>query len=316
MPPKKKKDDDDEDIFNEEPPPIQPYLVLSIEKSADTHQIKQAYRKAALKHHPDKAPDHLKDDAHSKFQEIAFAYAVLSDPIRRKRYDVTGSTSESVDIDGFSWSEFYAEQFKDVITTEVIETFSQGYKSSDEEKDDLLNAYTKFKGKWSGIYGTVMLSNMLEDEERYRGIIDEAIAKGDVKAFSAYTNETEKSKEMRMKRARKEEKEAEEYAKELDVEDELPGKGKGKASRKQSGEDTLTALIQKKQAGRGAAFLDHLEAKYARENKKPKGKKRVSDDDDEDEDTGVPSEEAFQAAAARLKTGGKNENPRAKRAKR
>jgi DnaJ family protein C protein 9 len=334
--PARKRKEEEEDLVDEEPPSVEPYKVLALEKSATGDEIKYAYRKAALKHHPgkyclctainmvikslvnhsaDKAPEHLKDEAHTKFQEIAFAYAILSDPIRRKRYDVTGSTSESIDADGFSWSEFYSEQFKDVITSEAIEIFSKGYKGSDEEKDDILNAYTTSKGKWSGIYESVMLSNPLEDEERFRVIINEAIEKNDVKPFKAYTNETERAKETRMKQAKREGKEAMEYAEELGVADKLFGTSKGK---KNSGEDGLAALIQKRQVDRGS-FLDHLEAKYSNENKKSKkgkGKKRVSEDEDEDED-GMPSEDAFQAAAARLRNGaGADEKPKKKRAKR
>ena len=250
----------------------------------------------------DKAAEHKKDEAHSKFQEVAFAYAVLSDPVRRKRYDATGSTSESVDFDGFSWTDFYQEQFKDVVTSEAIEQFSRGYKNSVEEKDDVLSAYEQFKGKWHGIYSTVMLSDPLEDEDRFRGYIDEAIEKGEVEAFKAYTDETDAAKGRRMKEARREGKEAMEYAKKLGVDEKLFGKGKG--SKEESSEDALAALIQKRQAGRGNFFAD-LEAKYAPKPKKPqgkKGKKRASEDEAEDED-GMPSEKAFQAAAARLKNG-------------
>ncbi|CAG8976074.1 hypothetical protein HYALB_00002352 [Hymenoscyphus albidus] len=305
--PSKKRKDEGEDLVDEEPPSVVPYDVLGLEKSATADEIKSAYRKAALKHHPDKAPEHLKDEAHTKFQEVAFAYAILSDPVRRKRYDVTGSTSESIDIDGFSWSEYYSEQFRDVITSESIATFSKGYKGSDEEKDDLLSAYTNAKGKWSGIYETVMLSNPLEDEERFREIIDKAIAEKDVEAYTAYTKETAKQKESRMKKARKEAEEAMEYAKELDDEEQVSGKtNDSNSKKKKGGQDDLAALIQQRQAGRGAAFLESLEAKYVKENKKSKGKagkkgKKRAIDEDEDEDDGMPSEEAFQAAAAKLK---------------
>ncbi|KAH6680304.1 putative DnaJ like protein subfamily C member 9 [Halenospora varia] len=325
MAPSKRKDkdleeeegEDIEEFLDETHPSIEPYKVLGLEKTATADEIKSAYRKAALKHHPDKSPEHLKSEAHTKFQEVAFAYAVLSDPIRRKRYDVTGSTAESVDIDGFSWSEFYSEQFRDVITSEAIEIFSRGYKGSDEEKDDLLNAYTQSKGKWNGIYELVMLSDPLEDEDRYRIIIDEAIKKGDVQAYKAYTDETEKQKEKRMNAARAEGKEAMEYAEELGVADKLFGKKNGKE--KDSGEDALASIIAKRQQNRGASFLDHLEAKYANENKKTKGKKgKKRASEDEDEEDGMPSEEAFQAAAAKLKAGknGASEKPKAKRAKR
>ncbi|TVY42885.1 putative J domain-containing protein [Lachnellula occidentalis] len=316
------EDRDAEDLIDDgeqEQPTIEPYTVLGIEKSATADEVKSAYRKAALKHHPDKAPEHRKDEAHTKFQEVAFAYAVLSDPARRKRYDVTGSTSESVGMDdGFSWAEFYSEQFRDVITADSIEVFSRGYKGSDEEKDDLLNAYTRFKGKWSGIYETVILSDPLKDEERFRGIIDEAIKEGEVKVYSSYTHETEKQKANRMRAANRDGKAAMAHAKKLGVYDKLFGKGEDGES---DGESALAAMIQKRQIGRGS-FLDNLEAKYAAENRKPqgkKGKKRVADDEDEDEeDGGMPSEEAFQAAAAKLKGGKKDasESRKSRRTKR
>lgn len=144
-----------------------------------------------------------------------------------------------------------------------------------------------------------MLSNPLEDEDRYRVIIDAAIENGDAKAHKAYTDETPKQKENRMKKARKAEKEAEALAKKLGVHDKISGGGKG--GKKESSGDALAALIQKRQAGRGN-FFDHLEAKYA-EPKKPRGRKRASGEIEDEEEDGMPSEEAFQAAAAKLKKG-------------
>lgn len=43
---------DEEDVFDDEPPAIEPYAVLGIQKTATADEIKIAYRKAALKHHP------------------------------------------------------------------------------------------------------------------------------------------------------------------------------------------------------------------------------------------------------------------------
>ncbi len=164
----------------------------------------------------------------------------------------------------------------------------------------------KFKGNLGKIYATVMLSNCLEDEDRFRGIIDAAIEKGDVQAYKAYTQETEKSKEKRMKDARRQAEEAEEHAEKLGLKDKLNGKKGG------GGMGDLTALIQKRQADRGG-FLDRLEAKYKAQEKPPKkgkkGKKRTSEDEEDDEG-GMPSEEAFQAAAARLKSGSSAESGR------
>ena len=65
------------------------YNILGIDKSADEKQIKRQYRKLALKWHPDKNPNNVKE-AKSKFEEISNAYQVLSDPEKRKIYDKYG----------------------------------------------------------------------------------------------------------------------------------------------------------------------------------------------------------------------------------
>jgi molecular chaperone DnaJ len=64
------------------------YEVLGVEKSADADTIKKAYRKLALKYHPDKNPGDK--EAEEKFKEAAEAYEVLSDPQKRARYDQFG----------------------------------------------------------------------------------------------------------------------------------------------------------------------------------------------------------------------------------
>ena len=66
------------------------YKVLGVEKSAGTDEIKKAYRKLALKYHPDRNPSDKKR-AEEKFKDISEAYAVLSDPEKRKQYDEFGT---------------------------------------------------------------------------------------------------------------------------------------------------------------------------------------------------------------------------------
>ncbi|SZF01571.1 unnamed protein product [Blumeria hordei] len=61
------------------------YQILGVDKSADAGQIKKAYRKAAIVHHPDKNPDDL--NAAERFKDIGEAYETLSDPEKRARYD-------------------------------------------------------------------------------------------------------------------------------------------------------------------------------------------------------------------------------------
>ena len=52
--PRKRKEETEEELADEEPPSIEPYKVLALEKSATGDEIKYAYRRAALKHHPGK----------------------------------------------------------------------------------------------------------------------------------------------------------------------------------------------------------------------------------------------------------------------
>ena len=61
------------------------YKILGVEKDANENEIKKAYRKLAIVHHPDKNPDN--EEAADKFKEIGEAYETLSDPEKRARYD-------------------------------------------------------------------------------------------------------------------------------------------------------------------------------------------------------------------------------------
>jgi molecular chaperone DnaJ len=64
------------------------YQVLGVEKNASPEEIKRAYRRMAIKYHPDKNPGNK--EAEAKFKECAEAYEVLSDPDKRKQYDQYG----------------------------------------------------------------------------------------------------------------------------------------------------------------------------------------------------------------------------------
>lgn len=70
-----------------------PYKVLGVEKNATDAEIKKAYRKLAQETHPDKNPNDK--SAEERFKEISAAYEILSDPEKRKQYDVYGNVSSS-----------------------------------------------------------------------------------------------------------------------------------------------------------------------------------------------------------------------------
>ncbi len=96
------------------------YDVLEIGKSADAKEIKSAYRKQAMKYHPDRNPDD--PDAEARFKEAGEAYSVLSDPQKKAAYDRFGKAAfengggpggpggvDPADIFGDIFSQFFGE---------------------------------------------------------------------------------------------------------------------------------------------------------------------------------------------------------------
>jgi molecular chaperone DnaJ len=83
------------------------YEVLGVAKKASKDEIKQAYRKLAMKHHPDMNKDNSKV-AEEKFKELSEAYEVLMDDEKRARYDQFGHSGveSTFRTGGFDWSDF------------------------------------------------------------------------------------------------------------------------------------------------------------------------------------------------------------------
>jgi DnaJ-class molecular chaperone len=69
------------------------YQILGVSKTASTEEIKSAYRKEALKWHPDRHSGESKKEAERRFKEINEAYQVLSDPQKRSSYDQFGHSA-------------------------------------------------------------------------------------------------------------------------------------------------------------------------------------------------------------------------------
>lgn len=168
---------------------------------------------------------------------------------------------------------------------DAIANFAKEYKGSEEEKRDLLSAYTKSSGNMDDIYESVMLSNVLEDDTRFRKIIEDALHAGEIKPFLGYENESKKSKTDRIKVAKKEAREAEQYAKELGVHGKLFGKQKSK----EDSEADLAALIKGRMKHRTEAMIEAMEQKYGGKAKSKAAKKRKVHEDDQVDD---PEEES------------------------
>lgn len=80
------------------------YKVLEVDRSASAAQIKESYRRLAMRYHPDQNPDD--PAAEERFKEVAHAYEVLSDPHKRRTYDRLGRSSAGGLAGGPSFENF------------------------------------------------------------------------------------------------------------------------------------------------------------------------------------------------------------------
>jgi len=111
------------------------YKILGIGKEADNDEVKKAYRKLALKYHPDKTKGDK--DSEQRFKEINEAYQVLSDPAKRQQYDQFGQTfsggNAGAGFSGFRPEDFskFTQDFSDLGSFgDIFESFFTGGRQS------------------------------------------------------------------------------------------------------------------------------------------------------------------------------------------
>ena len=100
------------------------YEVLGVSRIATAEEIKKAYRKLALKYHPDRNPGNK--DAEEKFKEAPEAYAILSDPEKRAQYDQFGHSLGGSGFQGFQGFEDSFRGFGDVFGDLFDDFFGTG----------------------------------------------------------------------------------------------------------------------------------------------------------------------------------------------
>jgi DnaJ family protein C protein 9 len=216
------------------------YEIFEVEKLASQDEIKKAYRKLALRYHPDRVGGDTE-----KFKALSIVYATLSDSTKRSSYDNTGEIDAEDEGEDFKdWYEYFRTLFPK-LTVGKLEEFSASYKGSEEERGDLIEAYKRFGGNMEKVMSVVILAEKGE-EERLCCTIDSIISFGDLECTSDYEKFKLKSKSAAGNNK----------------------KSKGKRVKKgESSESDLAALILSNSSSRGNGFANVL-AKYSSTEKK------------------------------------------------
>jgi len=134
------------------------YEILGVSKNASQKEIEEAYRRLAIQYHPDRHPPEKKEEMREKFKEISEAYAVLSDPNKRKQYDMYGHAgidSSYTQEDIFSGVDF-GSVFRDI-----------GFDSVFEDLFDFFGVKTQRRGPQRGADIEIPVTITLE--EAYKG---------------------------------------------------------------------------------------------------------------------------------------------------
>ncbi|HHT9130969.1 MAG TPA: molecular chaperone DnaJ [Candidatus Tripitaka californicus] len=98
------------------------YSILEVDRNASHEDIKKAYRKMALKYHPDRNPGNK--EAEEYFKKAAEAYEVLGDPEKKQRYDTYGREGlKGYDVHGFTNFDDIFEHFSDIFGGSIFEEF-------------------------------------------------------------------------------------------------------------------------------------------------------------------------------------------------
>eukprot|EP01064_Diplonema_japonicum_P028016 TRINITY_DN4219_c5_g1_i1.p1 TRINITY_DN4219_c5_g1~~TRINITY_DN4219_c5_g1_i1.p1 ORF type:complete len:315 (+),score=90.14 TRINITY_DN4219_c5_g1_i1:51-995(+) len=257
------------------------YEVLGLQKGSSLPQIAKAYKKQALKYHPDRNNG---DD--TMFKKVGYVYAVLKDEGKKKYYDQTGRVHEG-GLDADNLNDLVKMMFQQV-TKEQVENFSTGYKNSEEERESIIEAYNTHSGDFYQLREDIYFQAVdLDEEKRICRVIAKLIDDKVLERTTEWTQTSPLSPANRKKKSYEEYRATvEEEAAEVEQLEKMTAQAtKGNKS------DVQVALKELMQDEFNSMFTT-LAQKYG------------MGDDNDDGDDGIPefTDEQFEAAKQRLST--------------
>ena len=241
------------------------YEILQLKnKNSTNSEIKRAYYRLALIHHPDKQS--LDKNADTKasselFHKISLAYKILSSEEDRTFYDRTGCipNEEESGESWSSWSSYFSD--RNPITDKQIESLRDEYVGSQEEAQDLLKIYVEYKGNFDAILERLLFSEP-SSYSRYRNIIEEQI-QSPHSSIARHEKFFDWKESAASKKRRIREEKASTKANQKKV----------KSKRTCVNNSDINNLVAQIQAKKGSTFIDQLEEKYSSKKKGNKNSK-------------------------------------------
>lgn len=141
------------------------YQILGVSKTASEEDLRRSYRKLAMKYHPDRNPDD--PNAEEKFKEVAEAYGVLTDSVKRREYDACRSRgkaySSSQAAGGFSYSQedILRDLFKDPRFQQMFNGVLREFQRSGFRYSSHFVKKSFFGGKGGVFFGGIFLLGSL-----------------------------------------------------------------------------------------------------------------------------------------------------------
>lgn len=143
------------------------YHILELEKDASDKQVRDAYRRLALLHHPDRNRDN--PVAAERMKEINESYAVLSDPQKRREYDALRQTYGSSAYGRFRQTHSDQDIFRDSDIQQIFEEMSRafGFRGFDDVfRESYGSGYRTFEFRRPGVFGRVIIGGFGDRRNR------------------------------------------------------------------------------------------------------------------------------------------------------